>query len=137
MQFNKKKIFVIAGEISGDNIAYNLLSDFIKIKKYDIKGVGGQKLKKLGMSSIFQMERISLMGILEIVPKIPFLLFLLRKTIIEIIKYNPDLLITIDSPGFNFRIAKKIKKLDPNIKILHVVAPTVWAWKASRAKKNI
>ena len=135
MQFNKKKIFVIAGEISGDNIAYNLLSDFIKIKKYDIKGVGGQKLKKLGMSSIFQMERISLMGILEIVPKIPLLLFLLRKTIIEIIKYNPDLLITIDAPGFNFRIAKKIKKLDPNIKILHVVAPTVWAWKASRAKK--
>ena len=135
MQFKKKKIFVIAGEISGDNIAYSLVSDFIKLKKYDIKGVGGQKLKKLGMKSIFQMERISLMGILEIIPKIPLLLFLLRKTIIEILKYNPDLLIMIDAPGFNFRVAKKIKKIAPNIKILHVVAPTVWAWKASRAKK--
>ncbi len=135
MQFKKKKIFVIAGEISGDNIAYSLVSDFIKLKKYDIKGVGGQKLKKLGIRSIFKMEKISLMGIFEIIPKIPLLLFLIRKTIIEILKYNPDLLIMIDAPGFNFRVAKKIKKIAPNIKILHVVAPTVWAWKASRAKK--
>ena len=132
---NKKKIFVIAGEISGDNIAYNLLKHYKNNSKIEIKGIGGDNLKKIGVKSIFPMDKISIMGIIEIIPKIPLLISLIRKTIAQIIEYNPDLIVTIDSPDFCFRISRKIKNIKPDQKILHVVAPTVWAWKSYRAKK--
>ena len=72
---------------------------------------------------------------IEVLPKIPELLSLIKLTVNKIIKIKPDLIITIDAPGFNFRVLKKLKKLKVNIPNIHVVAPTVWAWKANRAKE--
>ena len=81
------------------------------------------------------MERISLMGLIEVVPKIPELLSLIKLTVNKILDIKPDLIITIDAPGFNFRVLQKLKQLKVTIPNIHIVAPTVWAWKANRAKK--
>ena len=75
------------------------------------------------------------MGILEIIPKIPILINLINKTYNDILNIEPHLIISFDSPGFVFRVLQKLKK--KNISTLHIVAPTVWAWKPNRAKKNI
>lgn len=135
MQY-KKTIFIIAGEISGDQLGGILLKK-LKTSKNSIQlcGIGGKNLLELGLKPIFSMEKISLMGLVEVLPKIPELLSLIKLTVNNIIDINPDLIITIDAPGFNFRILKKLKQLNVNIPNIHVVAPTVWAWKANRAKK--
>ena len=132
---SKKKIFVIAGEVSGDQLGALILKNIKKDNNVKLYGIGGKKLLKLGLIPIFNMDRISLMGLIEIIPRVPELLFLINLTIRKIIDVNPDLIITIDAPGFNFRILKKIKRLNLNIQNIHIVAPTVWAWKANRAKK--
>ncbi|GIR09650.1 MAG: lipid-A-disaccharide synthase [Alphaproteobacteria bacterium] len=135
MQY-KKTIFIIAGEISGDQLGGILLR---KLKTSNnsmhFYGIGGKNLLELGLKPIFSMEKISLMGLIEVLPKIPELLSLIKLTVNKIIDIKPDLIITIDAPGFNFRILKKLKQLNVNIPNIHIVAPTVWAWKANRAKK--
>ena len=134
MQY-KKTIFIVAGEISGDQLGGILLR---KLKtsnnSMDFYGIGGKNLIELGLKPIFSMEKISLMGLIEVVPKIPEVLSLIKFTINKIIDIKPDLIITIDAPGFNFRLLKKLKQLNVNIPNIHIVAPTVWAWKADRAK---
>ena len=134
MQY-KKKIFVLAGEVSGDQLGGILLKK-LKTSNNSILfyGIGGKKLIELGLKPIFSMEKISLMGLIEILPKIPELLSLIKLTVNKIIEIKPDLIITIDAPGFNFRLLKKLKQLNVNIPNVHIVAPTVWAWKANRAK---
>ena len=135
MQY-KKTIFVIAGEVSGDQLGGILLKK-LKTSNNSIHfcGIGGKSLIELGLKPIFSMEKISLMGLIEVLPKIPELLSLIKLTINKIIDIRPDLIITIDAPGFNFRVLKKLKQLNVNIPNIHIVAPTVWAWKANRAKK--
>ncbi len=135
MQY-KKKIFIVAGEISGDQLGGILLRK-LKTSNNSIHfyGIGGKNLIELGLKPIFSMDKISLMGLIEILPKTLELLSLIKLTVNKIIDIKPDLIITIDAPGFNFRILKKLKKLNINIPNIHVVAPTVWAWKADRAKK--
>ena len=134
MQY-KKTIFILAGEISGDQLGSIILREF-KNAKYPMHlyGVGGKNLIELGLKPIFSMDRISLMGLIEVLPKIPELLSLIKFTVNKIIEIKPDLIITIDAPGFNFRILKKLKQSNINIPNIHIVAPTVWAWKANRAK---
>ena len=135
MQY-KKTIFIIAGEISGDQLGGILLKKLKTSNNYlYFYGIGGKNLLELGLKPIFSMEKISLMGLIEVLPKIPELLSLIKLTVNKIIDIKPDLIITIDAPGFNFRILKKLKQLNVNIPNIHIVAPTVWAWKANRAKK--
>ncbi len=131
-----KKIFIIAGEESGDLLGARLIN---AIKKQDsdtqFYGVAGQKMINNGMDSIFPMEELSIMGIAEILPKIPAMLRRIKQTVDEIERVKPDILITIDSPDFCFRVIKKLKKNNSNIPAVHYVAPTVWAWRPKRAKK--
>ncbi len=135
MQY-KKTIFVIAGEISGDQLGGIILKKLnTSNNSLHFYGIGGKYLLELGLKPIFSMEKISLMGLIEVLPKIPELLSLIKLTVNKIIDIKPDLIITIDAPGFNFRVLKKLKKLKVNIPNIHVVAPTVWAWKAYRAKE--
>ena len=131
----KKKIYVIVGEESGENIAVDIISKLKRITNLELYGVGGAKLEELGLKSIFPFTELSIMGLIEILPKIPKLIFLINKTVMDITKVNPDLIITVDSPDFSFRVLKKIKEKKSNFKTLHIVAPTVWAWKSKRAKK--
>ena len=134
MQF-KKKIFILVGELSGDQIASSIVNELKKSHDIDLQGIGGKNLKKLGLKSLFPLKEISIMGLFEIIPKIPRLLSLISLTVNSIILFKPDIIITVDAPGFNFRVLKKIKRLKLNTKVIHIVAPSVWAWKPGRAKK--
>ncbi len=129
-------IYFIAGEASGDYIGGKILSQLKEMKpNIKIHGIGGSNMQEQGLKSLFPMSHLSVMGFIEIIPKIFKFLKLIEQTIDDIINKNPELLITIDSPGFNERVARGVKKRNPKIKLLHIVAPSVWAYKASRAKK--
>ena len=133
---NKKlKIFIIAGELSGDNLGEGLLYELKKLTNNNIEiyGVGGDKMISQGLKPIFDIKYLAIMGIFEVITKIPKIIKLLKLTKRKIIEIRPDIVITIDAPGFNFRLQKSIKEL--NLKRIHYVAPSVWAWKSYRAKK--
>ena len=131
----KVKIFISAGELSGDILGEGLIIQLKKMtnNNIDIFGVGGDKMISQGLKPIFNIKFLSIMGIFEVLLKIPKILKLLKLTKRKIIEINPDIVITIDAPGFNFRLQKSIKNL--NFKRIHYVAPSVWAWKSYRAKK--
>ena len=129
------KIYLIAGEASGDNIGAKLMKA-LRAQRTDIEfyGIGGEKMLEQKMNLLFPSQELSVMGFLEIIPYIPKFLKLIKQTIEDIIKIKPDMVITIDSPGFSFRVAKAIKNKFAG-KLIHYIAPTVWAYKPGRAKK--
>lgn len=129
-----KKIYIIAGEDSGDKIG-GFLIQRLKEAGAEINIIGGKSMESQGFKSLFHIKQISVMGFLEIVPKLPKIFSLLKMAENDIIEKKPDVLVTIDSPGFNLQIAKRIKKKLPNTKLVHYVAPTVWAYKEKRALK--
>ncbi|MDE6224351.1 MAG: lipid-A-disaccharide synthase, partial [Alphaproteobacteria bacterium] len=132
-----KKIFIIAGEVSGDILGADLMKSIIKEDK-DVCffGVGGEEMQKIkGFHSLFDIKDIAVMGIVEVLKNLKIIKVRIREVVNKIIDVNPDLVITIDSPGFNMRVIKEVRKTLPNIKALHYVAPQVWAWKEKRAKK--
>ena len=106
----KYKIYIIVGEESGENIGYELLSSLKKKIKFKLYGLGGKKLKSLGLNTIFNFNDLSIMGIFEILPRIPKLISLINQTCNDIENVKPDLIISIDAPDFSFRVLNKIKK---------------------------
>ncbi|PHX89748.1 MAG: lipid-A-disaccharide synthase [Pelagibacteraceae bacterium] len=131
-----KKIFVLTGEPSGDKLAATIISKLI-ISQPNLKylSVGGSHLKSLGINSIFDLQEITYVGFTSILLNLFKIRNRIKKTIDEIIKFNPDILFSVDSPDFTLRVAKKIKKINKNIKIIHFVAPQVWIWRKNRVKK--
>ncbi|MGB1077766.1 MAG: lipid-A-disaccharide synthase [Bdellovibrionales bacterium] len=132
-----KKLFIIAGEASGDLLAADLIKEFKgQYPQIKIYGIGGSQSLASGLNeSLFPMEELSIMGVFEILPKIPKMLKRINQTVQEIKRVQPDIVISIDSPDFSFRVQKKVKKQGINTKQVHYVAPTVWAWRERRAKK--
>ena len=131
------KIFVIAGEDSGDKLGSAIIDGLIKAIDVPPKfiGIGGHGMVSRGLEPIFPMSELSVMGFLEIASQYKNLKKRLNQTVSSILDENPDVLLTIDAPEFCFRVAKKIKSLNKNIPIVHYVAPSVWAWRSNRAKK--
>lgn len=132
----KKKLFIIAGEKSGDLLGSKILAKIDK-EKFAIEGIGGNLMEATGLRSRFPMRELSVMGIFEVLPKIFKLLRLINYTAKYIIETKQDVVLTIDSPDFCFRVMKKVKKLDKEnrIKKIHFIAPSVWAYRKDRAKK--
>ncbi|MDR0484275.1 MAG: lipid-A-disaccharide synthase [Alphaproteobacteria bacterium] len=141
-----KKVYIIAGEPSGDFIGSKLISQ-LRLQNKDItfKFVGGSLMEKeledTNTKSLFPISQIAIMGFIEVIAKIFSLKKLIKTTIKDIEDFNPDMVITIDSLGFNGRVVKSLKKQrDDNLKFqntkfVHYVAPSVWAWKPKRAEK--
>jgi len=131
-----KKIFILTGEPSGDRLAATVIS---KLKKsnpdVEYSCVGGTHLNSLGIKSIFDLKEITYMGFTSVLLNIFKIKNKINITINEIIKFNPDILFSVDSPDFTLRVAKKVKKLNKNIKTIHYVAPQVWIWREGRVKK--
>lgn len=129
------KVFIIAGEASGDFLGKDLINNLKSMhENIEFRGVGGTQMAKEGLFSIFPMHELSIMGIGEVLPHIPKILNRIKQTKEAIKNFNPDVVVTIDSPGFNMRIAEYVKK-ELNIPVVHYVAPSVWAWRPGRAKK--
>ena len=131
-----KKIFILTGEPSGDKLAATVISKLIIIKP-DIKfsSVGGVHLNSLGIQSIFDLKEITYLGFTSVLFNIFKIRNRINKTVDEIIKFNPDILFSVDSPDFTLRVAKRVKKINSNIKTIHYVAPQVWIWREGRVKK--
>ena len=131
-----KKIFILTGEPSGDKLASKVISK-LKFQNPDIEylSVGGNNLKKLGINSIFNLNEITYLGFTSILLNIFKIRSKINQTVREIIKFNPDILLSVDSPDFTMRVAEKVKKINHNIKTIHYVAPQVWVWRKNRVKK--
>jgi len=131
-----KKIFILTGEPSGDKLASTVISKLM-VQNSDIKylSVGGVHIKRLGIKSIFNLKDITYLGFTSVL----FNIFKIKKKINiavdEIIKFNPDILFSVDSPDFTLRVAEKVKNINNNIKTIHYVAPQVWVWRKNRVKK--
>ena len=131
-----KKIFILTGEPSGDKLASTVISKLQSIKS-EIKylSVGGSNLKKLGISSIYDLKEITYLGFTSVILNIFKIRKKINQTVEEIVKFNPDILFSVDSPDFTLRVAEKVKKINNNIKTIHYVAPQVWVWRKNRVKK--
>jgi len=131
-----KKIFVLTGEPSGDKLASTVISR-LKLAKPEIQylSVGGTHLKNLGIKSIYDMKEITYLGFTSVLFNIFKIKLKINKTVEEIIKFNPDILLSVDSPDFTLRVAEKVKKINNNIRTIHYVAPQVWVWRKNRVKK--
>ena len=131
-----RKFFILAGESSGDMLAAGMMSELKRTEPgARFRGVGGRLMRELGLESIFPIGDISVMGIGEVLPRLPRLLARARQAAADVLEFRPDVLITVDSPDFNFRVAKTVKRIRPEIPVVHYVSPTVWAWRPGRAAK--
>lgn len=128
------RLFVVTGEPSGDFLGARLIAALREqVGDIELEGVGGPQLSEQGLKSIFPMDELSLMGFVEVVPKIPKLLGRLREAADAARRYRPDVLITVDSPSFTLRLLGMLKDLDTAR--VHYVAPQAWGWRPGRAKK--
>lgn len=130
------KLFLVAGEPSGDRLGGALLQGFADIG-FDVQaqGVGGPMMAAQGMASIFPYEDLAVMGLTEILPKYLHLKRRIAQTAAAVVASGAEALITIDSPDFGLRVAKLARAANPALKTIHYVAPSVWAWRPGRAAK--
>lgn len=122
-------VYLIAGEQSGDVLGARLMDS---LPGMQFAGIGGQAMAERGLTSLFPMRELALMGLLEVLPKIRHLSRRLDQTVADIAQRRPDVVVTIDSPGFTLRVLRRIAPL--GIRRAHYVAPQVWAWKENRVR---
>ena len=126
-------IYLIAGEQSGDVLGCRLMRAIVRTRpEMRFAGIGGTEMAAQGLNSLFPISDLALMGLLEILPKIRQLKARLNQTVADITARRPDIVVTIDSPGFTLRVLRAIQPL--GIPRAHYVAPQVWAWREGRAK---
>ncbi|WP_376704376.1 lipid-A-disaccharide synthase [Mesorhizobium sp. ISC25] len=129
------KIAVVAGEESGDLLGADLVQALKRMTGREVRlvGIGGRHLQAFGLAPLFDGSEIALMGLSAILRDLPRLMRRIGQTANAIAGEKPDCLITIDSPDFSLRVAKKVRAADPTIPIVHYVCPSVWAWRPGRA----
>jgi len=130
------KVFLIAGEPSGDRLGAALmegLRNLVPDIRFD--GVGGEGMEGAGLTSRFAMSDLSVMGLAEVLPRIALLRRRIHQTAQAIADTRPDVVITIDSPDFCLRVLARARAIRPDLPTVHYVAPSVWAWRPGRAAK--
>jgi lipid-A-disaccharide synthase len=131
-----RKIFLIATEESGDRLGAHLM----KVLRQRLggavrfEGVGGQSMAREGLTSLFPIEELSIIGLAAVVKQLPKVLRLIRETVGAAMRAQPDILVIIDSPDFTHRVARRVRARDPAIPIIDYVSPSVWAWRPGRAR---
>ena len=127
-------IYIIAGEASGDVLGARLIAG-LRARRPDLEfaGIGGERMAEQGVPSLFPFRELALMGLLEVLPNIRRLARRLNETVADIAARRPALLVTIDSPGFTLRVAERVRP--SGVRIVHYVAPQVWAWRPGRVVK--
>lgn len=129
------KLFLVAGEASGDKLGAALMDGLRSLTTVDFTGVGGAQMEERGLHSLFPMEELSVMGIAEVLPKYRHLKRRIAETAQAVLDSGAEALITIDSPDFCLRVARIVKEAKPELRTIHYVAPSVWAWRPGRAAK--
>lgn len=127
-------LYLSAGEASGDILGARLMAALrARDATLEFAGLGGERMAEQGLHSLFSIRELALMGLLEVLPSLRRLARRLDEVVADIAHRRPRLVITIDSPGFNLRLAARVKPL--GIPVVHYVAPQIWAWRAGRVKK--
>lgn len=129
-------IFLIAGEPSGDALGAALMAGLADLAPgCAFAGVGGEGMEAAGLTSLFPMSDLSVMGLTEVLPRIALLRRRIAQTAQAIADQRPDLVVTIDSPDFCLRVLKHARARHPDLPVVHYVAPSVWAWRPKRAAR--
>ncbi len=131
---NKKNIFICCTEQSGENICYNILKR-INLSNINVDGVCGARSEKYFSNKFYDISDFKSIGLIEILLSLWKYIKMINFLKSSILKKNYDLVICIDSPDFNYQLTKSLRKSKFSNKIIQIVAPTVWAWRANRAKK--
>lgn len=131
------KIFLVAGEHSGDALGAKLIAALGQRRGGQIAfaGVGGEDMAQEGFASLFPIEDVAVMGPMSILPRLPRILRRVYQTVDAALAFAPDAVVIIDSPEFTHPIAKRIRKRAPHIPIIDYVSPSVWAWRPGRARR--
>lgn len=139
MQNKKTKVFIIAGEVSGDNLGARIMAAMPDV---EFVGIGGENMRAAGLNPIFPMADLAVMGVVEVISRARTLTRRIRQTVDAIMNERPDVVLTIDSPGFAKSVITGVRRssrgrrlIADGLKFHHVVAPQVWAWRPGRAKK--
>src|SRR5579864_7404170 len=130
-------IFIIAGEPSGDVLGGALIRALRQrtADRLRLAGIGGECMAAEGLASLVPLADLAVAGIAEIVPRAPLILRRVRETDAAIRALRPDAVVTIDSSGFSWRVAQRLRRQGERIPLIHYVAPMVWAWRAGRARR--
>ncbi|MEM9736269.1 MAG: lipid-A-disaccharide synthase, partial [Pseudomonadota bacterium] len=128
-------IYLIAGEPSGDRLGASLIGALRRAyPEIEVTGLGGREMTQAGLTSLFDTDELAVMGIAEVLPRLPQLLRRIRETSEDVLTRKPAALVTIDSPSFGLRVSERVRRRDPSIPTIHYVAPSVWAWRPGRAR---
>lgn len=128
------KIFIVAGEESGDQLGGALMEALAEVVPgTTFRGVGGRRMGASGLESLYPMDDLTAIGIAAVVGKLPTILRRLRETVEAVLADPPDVLVLVDAPDFTHRVAARVRARNPNIPIVKYVSPTVWIWRSGRA----
>ncbi len=132
-----RRLAIVAGESSGDALGAALIDALRRRLDHDLDlvGVGGEAMEEQGLRSLFDYHALSIVGASAVVTRLPLIAWRIRQTARAIIRAKPDMLVIIDSPGFTHRVARLVHRALPDVPIVNYVCPTVWAWKAYRARR--
>lgn len=128
------KIALVCAEPSGDMLASGLIRNLLqRFPNAQIKGIGGELSQASGLESWFDMNELSVMGLVEVLKHLPRLLTIRKQLKAKLLDFKPDIYIGVDAPDFNLPIETFLKK--QHVKTIHYVSPTIWAWRESRVHK--
>jgi lipid-A-disaccharide synthase len=131
-------VWIVSGEESGDQLGAKLMRSLkarLGSERLRFGGVGGHAMAQEGLSSLFPLEDIAVMGISAVIARLPMILKRIKLTVDAVVAAKPDMLVIIDSPDFTHRVAKAVRQRAPEIAIVDYVSPSVWAWRPGRAPK--
>jgi len=128
------KVFVIAGETSGDHLGAPLMRSLAARADVRFQGIGGEEMAAAGLESLFPIDELAIMGFSAIPAKLPLILRRIRQAADAVVAAKPDVLVIIDSPDFTHRVARRARRELPRLPIVDYVSPSVWAWRPGRAR---
>ena len=129
-----RTIYFVVGESSGDALGADLMDHLAGLETpFEFVGLAGPKMQARGMRSLFDVSQISVMGISDVLARLPSLASRIRHTANDICRKQPDAVVLIDSPEFAFRVARRVKRKFPAIPVVKYICPSVWAWRPGRA----
>jgi lipid-A-disaccharide synthase len=130
-------LFIVAGEPSGDALGAALIAALRERTggRLRIAGIGGEQMAEQGLESLVPIADLAVAGVTEVLPRAPLILRRVREAVAAIRALRPDAVVTIDSSGFSWRIAQRLRRQGEGLPLIHYVAPMVWAWRGGRARR--
>ncbi len=132
------RVAIVVGEHSGDQLGFKLmqaLKERLGPNGVSFTGTAGEAMEREGMTSLFPLSDIAVMGILPVIRRLPSLLRRIREAADAIVAAGPDVLVIVDSPDFTHRVARRVRKALPRLPVVDYVSPSVWAWRPGRARR--